>query len=59
MNYKNADMNALMCERDKCAAELAKYAKSGLSLDLSAESPQRNSLRFRLICWMFWITAAF
>ena len=48
MNYKNADMNALMCERDKCAAELAKYAKSGLSLDLSRGKPSAEQLALSL-----------
>ena len=48
MNYKNADMYALMCERDKCAAELAKYAKSGLSLDLSRGKPSAEQLALSL-----------
>ena len=48
MDYKNADMYALMCERDKCAAELAKYAKSGLSLDLSRGKPSAEQLALSL-----------
>ena len=48
MDYKNADMYALMCERDKCAAELAKYAKSGLSLDLSRGKPAAEQLALSL-----------
>ena len=44
MDYKNADMYTLMRERDKCAAELAKYAKSGLSLDLSRGKPSAEQL---------------
>ena len=48
MNYKNADMYTLMCERDKCAAELAKYAKSRLSLDLSRGKPSAEQLALSL-----------
>ena len=48
MDYKNTDMYTLMCERDKCAAELAKYAKSGLSLDLSRGKPSAEQLALSL-----------
>ena len=48
MNYKNADMYTLMCERDKCEAELAKYAKIGLSLDLSRGKPSGEQLALSL-----------
>lgn len=48
MDYKNADMYTLMCERDKCEAELAKYAKIGLSLDLSRGKPSGEQLALSL-----------
>ena len=48
MDYKNADMYTLMCERDKCSAELEKYAKSGLSLDLSRGKPSAEQLALSL-----------
>lgn len=47
MKYSEMDKQALEAEKQKCVERLSKYSKDDISLDLSAESPQRSSWSFR------------